>query len=63
LALDNVRRIAETLREERNNLTVLLQEQRGILDEALDLLKIAKAAGSPEFRDRIDRLSERADAL
>ena len=59
LALDNIRRIAETLREERNNLTVLVQEQREVLSEAIELLKTVEV--SPEFCEKVDKLKlERA---
>lgn len=63
LALDNVRRIAETLREERNNLMLLLQEQRELLSEAMQLLATMRPLASPEQQGRIDELVNRTDAL
>jgi hypothetical protein len=59
LALDNVRRIAETLREERNNLTILVQEQREVLNDAVELLESLRSLGSAEQQLAIDRLVER----
>ncbi|HTV27537.1 MAG TPA: hypothetical protein VMF32_07120 [Xanthobacteraceae bacterium] len=63
LALDNVRRIAETLREERNNLTIMLQEQREVLKEATELMRALLNDVSPEHRERIEQLLERIGDL
>jgi hypothetical protein len=63
LALDNVRRIAETLRAERNNLTIAFQEQREVLDEAVQLLELLRHHASPEHRELIDLLLTRAKGL
>lgn len=63
LALDNVRRIAETLREERNNLTIMLQEQREVLKEAAELMSALRNEVSPDRHERIDQLLKRIEEL
>jgi hypothetical protein len=57
LAIENVRRIAEQLRAERNDAVALAQVRREQLGQAIDLLQavVAHRAGLPaELIERVD---------
>ena len=57
LAIENIRRIAEQLREERNNAIALGQVMREDLEEALALLK--EVTLSDPQQERLRRLMEK----
>ena len=62
LAIENIRRIAEQLRSERNNATALGQVMREDLEEALTLLRQISAMEGPlsdADKERIRSLLEK----
>ncbi|MBM3512436.1 MAG: hypothetical protein FJX59_01830 [Alphaproteobacteria bacterium] len=58
LAVENVRRITEVMREERNNAVALAQIRREELEKAKKLLKEAVSALPAQSGDLVAKISE-----